>query len=310
MPPRPRSVSKPAIKAGLHPRNRHRRGYDFPHLLSVAPGLAPFVIRNPAGQPTIDFAHPPAVLALNAALLRADYGIVGWTLPPRFLCPPVPGRADYLHVVADLLARDHGGTIPRGGDVRVLDVGVGANLIYPLIGHREYGWSFIGSDTVPAALNNAQRILDANPGLAKAIDLRHQPDPGAIFDGILADNERVEVVICNPPFHASRAQAAAGTRRKLRNLGRDTGPLVLNFGGLEPELCCPGGEVAFITRMIVESARRPLAARWFTTLVAQDAHVGLLRTALNAHHARRVEVLPMAQGNKRSRLLAWTMTAR
>lgn len=300
MPARPRTV-----KPGLHARNRHRRGYDLPRLVAAYPALRPFVIRTPTWEATVDFADPRAVLALNTALLRVDYGVRQWDLPPGFLCPPVPGRADYLHVLADLLARGAGGVIPRGPTVRILDLGVGANLIYPLIGHREYSWSFIGSEIVPEALVHGRRILAANPDLAAVIDLRFQARPLALLEGILGAEETVTAVICNPPFHVSGGQAAAGTRRKLQNLGHGRGgPLVLNFGGQAPELWCAGGELGFIGRLIDESAARPQAARWFTSLVSQDAHLPPLRAALAGHRAQ-VEVLPMAQGNKRSRLLAW-----
>ena len=114
--------------------------------------------------------------ALNRALLLEAYGIRDWEVPPGYLCPPIPGRADYVHHLADLLEGDHGGSIPRGGTVRALDVGVGASAIYPLIGHREYGWSFVGSDIDEAALASAARILAANPGLEKAIAHRRQPN--------------------------------------------------------------------------------------------------------------------------------------
>ena len=130
----------------LHPRNRHSGRYDFPKLIAACPELGEYVILNPYGKQSIDFANPDAVRVFNRALLRQFYGIQHWDIPAGYLCPPVPGRADYLHGLADLLAADNGGIIPRGAAVRVLDIGTGANCIYPLIGHREYGWYFTGSD--------------------------------------------------------------------------------------------------------------------------------------------------------------------
>jgi len=285
-------------KQGLHPRNRHRGRYDFPELVRACPELGRFVRPNPYGDASIDFADPDAVRALNRALLKHCYGIEHWDLPPGYLCPPIPGRADYLHHIADLL----GGA--RGPEVRVLDIGVGANCIYPLLGHREYGWRFLGSDIDPAALAAAGRMLRANPGLAAAIELRLQPSPGQVFQGLLREGERFALSICNPPFHASPEEARAGSRRKLDNLGLGGRPL--NFGGRSGELWCAGGEAGFVRRMIAESALIPDRCRWFSTLVSKASNLPGLRQALRQAGARAIRTLDMAQGQKQSRILAWT----
>ena len=41
---------------------------------------------------------------LNRAILMHHYGVKSWDIPAGYLCPPIPGRADYIHSVADLLA--------------------------------------------------------------------------------------------------------------------------------------------------------------------------------------------------------------
>src|SRR5690606_29077932 len=147
-----RSPSAVHAKGQLHPRNRHQGRYDFPQLIKACPALEAFVIINPYGNQSIDFANPEAVRVFNRALLAQLYGIHHWDIPPGYLCPPVPGRADYLHGLADLLAEDHDGEIPRGAAIRALDVGCGANCIYPLLGHTDYGWHFVGSDIDPTAV--------------------------------------------------------------------------------------------------------------------------------------------------------------
>ncbi len=122
----------------LHPRNRHQGRYDFAALIAVEPRLKAFVIINPYGKQSIDFANPAAVRVFNAALLKQLYGIKDWQIPEGYLCPPVPGRADYIHGLADLLASDAKGVIPRGAGFTALDVGTGANCIYPLLGQHDY----------------------------------------------------------------------------------------------------------------------------------------------------------------------------
>lgn len=300
-------------KAGLHPRNRFRNGYDFAALLAVSPRLAPFVGPNAYGDTSIDYANPDAVKALNQALLNYGYGLDRWDIPPGYLCPPVPGRSDYLHYLADLLAPGDATTIPRGPSVRVLDIGTGANCIYPLVGASEYGWRFVATEIDPVAVRWAKKIVAAHPAVADLITCRAQSSPENIFRGAILPGERFDLTMCNPPFHASAADAAAGTRRKQRNLGSagkgSTAPK-LNFGGQAGELWCPGGELAFGQRMIAQSTHFHANCRWFTTLVSQSAHLSRLQAALRETRATDVKIIDMAQGQKKSRILAWTFLDR
>ncbi|APQ13593.1 23S rRNA (adenine(1618)-N(6))-methyltransferase [Pseudomonas oryzihabitans] len=297
----------PGRPAPLHPRNRHQGSYDFPALMRVSPALKPFVAPTPRGNLSIDFTDPQAVRALNRALLALHHGVRDWDIPADFLCPPIPGRADYLHHLADLLAEGNGGQLPRGEGVRLLDVGTGANGVYPLIGFKEYGWHFVGSDIAPAALEAFGRTLAANPDCAAAIELRRQPDPQAIFAGILRPGEHYAATLCNPPFHASPTDAVRGSQRKWKNLGKTTGKQVplLNFGGQAAELWCPGGEAAFIERMIRESRRFAPQVGWFTCLVSKASNLPMLQAALRREQASEIRVVAMAQGQKQSRFLAW-----
>ncbi len=307
--PKPPPPDKPAgAKPGLHPRNRHRERYDFPPLIQSCPELGAFVAPNAYGDASIDFGDPAAVKTLNRALLAHFYGIQGWDIPPGYLCPPIPGRADYVHHLADLLATGNGGSIPRGSSVVALDIGVGANGIYPILGNREYGWRFVGSDIDQGALASTQRILGANPDLGKAIELRLQRNPARIFDGILRAGERIDVCLCNPPFHSSMREAREGTERKWRNLGRGTGAQksLLNFGGQGRELWCEGGESAFVGRMIEESTALAIQCLWFTTLVSKSSNLPTIRAALKRAGVAATRIIEMAQGQKQSRLVAWT----
>lgn len=300
---------KPNAPAGLHPRNRHRGRYDFASLVAACPELAAYVAPNAYGEESVDFANPDAVKALNRALLAHQYGVKHWDIPEGRLCPPIPGRADYVHHLADLLAAHNGGEIPRGPRVRVVDVGVGANVVYPLLGHIEYGWSFVGTDVDAASLESAERILMANRVPESAVALRQQESPGRVFEGVLREDERFELTMCNPPFHASAQEAGEGSRRKWRNLGKGAGGEAapkLNFGGSGGELWCPGGESAFVARMVGESARMPERVLWFSSLIAKSANLPAVYEALRRAGAADVRTVAMGQGAKQSRFVAWT----
>lgn len=289
----------------MHARNRFRDGYDFPRLTTAHPPLAAFVTRSPRGDATIDFANPASVLALNQALLKDAYGLQ-WSLPTGALCPPIPGRLDYLHHLADLLSGGDPAAIPRGPDVPILDIGTGASCIYPLLGASEYGWSFVATDSNQSSHRWARQIVRINRSVAARIEGRHQPDPRACFANVTAASERFAASMCNPPFHASAEDAAAGSTRKRRNLKLDRTAAALNFGGTPGELWCEGGEVGFIERMIAESAVRPHLCFWFTTLVSKSENLPRLRRTLSRVEAAQVRTIDMEQGQKLSRILAWT----
>jgi len=299
---------KAKSKAALHPRNRHQGHYDFTALSNVHPALRGHLLDSPAGGKSIDFSSPEAVKALNAALLRLQYQVRDWDIPPGYLCPPVPGRADYLHTLADLLADSHDGKIPTGKKIRGLDLGTGANLIYPLIGSHDYGWSFVGSDIDQVALDNAERLLDANPQAAQRISLRLQPRSDQLFRQLIRPDEQIDFTLCNPPFHASAEAARAANQRKWQQLGKQAGSKAgtLNFGGQANELHCVGGEAGFLSRMATESAEFAQQVFWFSSLVSNADTLKQLPVQLRELGATDVRVLDMAQGQKRSRLLAWT----
>jgi 23S rRNA (adenine1618-N6)-methyltransferase len=298
-------IRKP-VKDQLHPRNRFRAGYDFAALIKISLGLAVFVAPNAHGDASIDYANPDAVKALNQALLTHAYGIETWDVPPGYLCPPIPGRSDYLHYLADLLRGD-GETIPRGPSVRVLDVGMGANGVYPLVGASEYGWRFVGTEIDPVALRWAKKLVAANDKLADLIECRRQASTESCFTGVIKPGEMFDASMCNPPFHASAAEAAESTRRKRRHLGATKATMtVRNFGGQGSELWCEGGELGFVERMIAESVEWSHRCKWFTTLVSKSERLPQLERALRVAQASDVKVIGMAQGQKQSRILGWT----
>ena len=307
----PDKKEHPPEKSKLHPRNRHRDRYDFNALTTCCPELAPFVARNRYDDETIDFSNPEAVKMLNRALLKQYYGIENWDIPPNYLCPPIPGRADYIHHIAELLCVNNYGMFPMGHKIRCLDIGVGANCVYPIIGNREYGWSFIGSDIDPISIEAAQKIVDANVSLKDNVQLRLQTNPMDIFYGVIQKDEFIDVTVCNPPFHASLEEAQAGTLRKLSNLSHQkiTTP-TLNFGGQNGELWCDGGEEKFVRNMIRQSRQFTTSVFWFSTLIAKQSHVKNALEALAKANATTVKTIPMGQGNKTSRIVAWTFLSK
>ena len=297
------SSKKSKTKTQFHPRNKHRGQYDFKRLVECFPDLAAFVSKTAYGNTSIDFFNPKAVLALNKALLKLHYNIDFWEIPANYLCPPIPGRADYIHHVADLLGKEN------GTKVTCLDLGVGASCVYPIIGVSAYNWLFIGSDIDKRALASSQKIIDNNQSLKDKVELRWQSNPNQLLKGIIKANEKIDLVVCNPPFHASVAEAAAAAKKKLSNLKKHkvSNP-VLNFGGQHHELWYKGGEYQFVKKLIHESAQLANTCTWFTTLLSKKDTLKHMLLELEKLGAKTVKVIELKTGNKVSRVLCWNFS--
>ena len=280
------------------------------------PALRPYLVTKPDGGLSIDFADANAVKTLNAALLAHYYQVEFWDIPNGYLCPPVPGRADYVHYLADLLALDINAVIPSGKTTKGLDIGTGANLIYPIIASRSYGWQMVGTDIDPVSIKSANTIIAANKVLTDHVKVRQQKQPQAIFAGVVKANEHFAFCMCNPPFHQSAEQANAGSQRKVKNLAKNkfkrgvnpnSNPTKtnLNFAGQANELWCEGGELRFIQRMIVESRDFAQQINWFSSLVSKKDNLPLIYKSLREQGVRDVKTVDMAQGQKISRFVAW-----
>ncbi len=302
---------------GLHPRNPHRGSegksdkYDFNRLCQLVPALKEKLITTPRGDTSIDFSDADAVKMLNTGLLYQFYGIQFWDIPTGYLCPAVPGRADYIHNLADLLMLSgQRKEPPKGKKITALDIGAGANCIYPIIGSQAYGWSFVASDSSDVAYNTAKQLVKMNRNLSGRVRCRKQADSQHIFHGVIGKKETFDLTLCNPPFHGSAEEAQAASQRKVDNLAKDdavlneTGKAPLNFGGQQPELWCEGGEVGFLQTMIEESKDFAGQCLWFTSLVSRKEHLPELQQLLADAGVAQSKVLEMAQGNKISRILA------
>ena len=296
-------------KITLHSKNKHNQGYDFKSLSVVYPALSAFILANKHNQqPTIDFSNSDAVKALNAAILSKHYQIQHWDFPSDYLCPPIPGRVDYIHYLNDLLK---GSAVNITGKISILDIGTGASCIYPILGAREYDWHFVASDIDPISIKAAQLNVSANNNIAKHITCRLQKNHHSIFDGIIKKDDFYHLTLCNPPFHKSLADASAGTNRKWQNLNKTNktdnsqNKGSLNFGGQKAELWCQGGELAFIRQMIKESKHFQKQVLWFTCLVSKKDHLSKLKLSLKKANVAEIKIIKMAQGNKTSRFIAW-----
>jgi len=284
----------------LHPNNKHQKGYNFDELCEVYTELKEFVFVNNYGNETIDFANPKAVKAINTALLFKFYKINFWDFPDDNLCPPIPGRVDYVHHLADLLQASG---IEK--NAKVLDIGMGASCIYPLLGNAVYGWQFVGTDIDKKSIDRAQQILKKNK-LVEFIELKQQLDSTHIFEGILTSSDKITASMCNPPFYRSQEEAMEANARKLEGLGISDDVATRNFSGKQQELWYKGGEKAFVHTYLYESSKFKTQCFWYSTLVSKKGNLESIYDSLKKLGATNVKTIPMHQGNKITRIVAWT----
>lgn len=278
---------------GLHPNNKFNTGYNFDALIKVNPKLKEFVSKNKYDVITIDFSNPEAVKELNKGLLFTFDKISDWDFPDENLCPPIPGRLDYIHHLSDLISSEE--------NIKILDIGTGATCIYPLLGVAEHNWNFVATDINLDSLDTAQDIIDDN-NLGSKIELRQQFDEQHILKGILEDDDSFSATMCNPPFYKSAEEARGANRRKTRNLGNNADR---NFSGNNNELCYVGGEKAFLHNYLYESSLFKNKSKWFTSLVSKKENVESLQKSSKKLGAKEFKVIPMHQGSKVTRIVCW-----
>lgn len=282
----------------MHPNSLHNRPYEFDGLIKANRELENFMIVNERNMQTIDFANAKAVYELNKAILKKDYGLKDYDIPEGYLCPPIPSRADYIHHIATILEAEG-----FSGSIKGLDIGAGANCIYPILGVSIYNWKMMGSDIDDNAVLAANANLKSNTHLSKSIEILHQQNHANIFEGIIQPDEYFHFTMCNPPFYSSKENAEKATRHKQKGLAYSP-DAKRNFGGQANELWCNGGEALFIKRMIKQSVAFKKQVGVFTSLVSKSENLPRLKKQLIKLGAR-YEVVKMEQGNKKSRIITW-----
>ncbi|KAJ0966981.1 hypothetical protein J5N97_023898 [Dioscorea zingiberensis] len=311
----------------IHPRNRYSEDPpDFALLASLYPSFQPFLLpsRRPGGRPTIDWTDFNATRELTRVLLLHDHG-VHWWIPDGQLCPTVPNRSNYIHWLQDLLSSNVIPPIKNDDEkVRGFDIGTGANCIYPLLGASLLGWSFVGSDVTNIALEWARKNVQSNSHLTELIEIRNACDPSSskniedgvmgeetpegsmgnpsmglgccselpVLAGVIKDGEKFDFCMCNPPFFESVEEAGLNPRTSC--------------GGTYEEMVFPGGERAFITRIIEDSLQLKHSFRWFTSMVGRKASLKFLVSKLHEVGVSVVKTTEFVQGHTARWGLAWS----
>ncbi|GAA5956908.1 hypothetical protein JCM8115_003858 [Rhodotorula mucilaginosa] len=288
------------------------RSVDYAELAGSVASLSPFLAVTASGRSTLDFQDEAAVRALNGALLKRDFDLDVET-PSDRLCPSVPGRLDYVLHCLELVRQTRRaralGAVP---EIQTgLDVGTGASAIYPLLAVR-YAASrapqdfanlrMLATDINEKSLAIAKSNAERN-GLAEAISVHRVEPDGPIFPPAVVDSaSHIEFTMCNPPFYGSAEEIAS------LEAGKASLPFAICTGA-DNEMVTPGGEVAFVSRMIRETRTLGRSRiKWFTSLLGKYSSIAPLIDELKSckilnYH---VSALPM-RGHTTRWVLSWSI---
>ena len=266
--------------------------YDLKKLIYIKPELSEFVSED---FQRIDLNTSKAVRLLNQALVLDKLKIAYWDFPKDNLVPPYPSRLEYLKLLKD--------SNPESIN-KVLDIGTGATLIYPIIGAKLFKWNFVGVDTDQDSLDSAQNIIDQNK-LNNHIQLRLQKKPYAVLNNIILPQDQFDLVICNPPFYESMEDASKSFEKKSKFTGENT-----LFKGTKNELVYEkGGELGFLKTYIRESKFYGLQCNYFSSLVSKKEFLRPLKVLIKKQGATATQT-KLSTKNKTHYILTWTYSVK
>jgi 23S rRNA (adenine1618-N6)-methyltransferase len=219
-----------------------------------------------------------------------------------------------------------------GSKVKGFDIGTGANCIYPLLGASLFGWSFVGSDFTVVALEWAEKNVQSNPHFSDLIEIRDSKVPPqcssvpeventerektiqeeaeisatvksdyhdnksfiepAVLLGVVKENETFDFCMSNPPFFETFEEAGLNPKTSC--------------GGTPEEMVCNGGEQAFVSRIIKDSAVLRQRFRWYTSMLGKKANLKLLISKLWEVGVTIVKTTEFVQGQTSRWGLAWS----
>jgi len=71
-----------------------------------------------------------------------------------------------------------------------------------------------------------------------------------------------------------------------------------------------GGEGSFVRNMILESKQITNPVMWFSTLISKESNLTNVYKLLEKSNAADIRTINMGQGNKKSRIVAWTFLSK
>ncbi|KAL8643146.1 MAG: hypothetical protein Q9226_008425, partial [Calogaya cf. arnoldii] len=314
------------LTSNMHPAPRtvYDQDVDFSVLALQDPDFKTHLKSN--GQ--LDFSDPAAVKQLTISLLKRDFGI-RIELPDDRLCPPLPNRFNYILWIQDLLdttSTSYDDRYYPAREVVGLDMFVSpspqfdtdtilvnaqyafepdnnslseaqervAYTLYSDVHNERNGDSPLQTtDIDDKNLSYARQNILANNLKSRIRPFLTKPnDPLIPLDALCLEN--ITFTICNPPFYSSSADLLSSALSKSR-------PPHSTCTGSPIEMVTPGGEIAFVTRMITESQRLRERCQWYTTMLGKYSSLDVVIEELKKTGVGNWAVKEFVQGGKTRR---------
>lgn len=112
----------------------------------------------------------------------------------------------------------------------------------------------------------------------------------------------IDFLMTNPPFYESAASMAQSAKQKSR-------PPNSSCTGAPVEMITPGGEVAFVSRLVLESTAPMIKSRiqWFSSMLGKLSSISSIVEKLKEHGCTNYAVTEFIQGQKTRRwCVAWS----
>ena len=213
---------------------------DFLTLIKEFPELKKYILKQNEDNEAefqFDWSNNELSLLMDKSILNYYFNIKYYDIPKGFLIPPIPSRINYINLINSIITK-----LIKDIDIKNIigiDIGTGANIIYPILGYSIYKWKFICTEINKEAYNNAKLILQKN-NLENNINIIKQNNKDNIFISILNRENKYIFSMCNPPYYNYENEI------KLEDKKRDN---EYNFD----EIYYKNGEYGFFQRYFEES---------------------------------------------------------
>ncbi|CAH8544598.1 unnamed protein product [Schistosoma margrebowiei] len=289
-----------ALNKYMHQRNIYKQKKpNFKELAAKFDFFDAVAIKDECGRVVLDFRIPSHLSALSKALLMNDFGL-NVDFPGDRLIPTVPLRLNYILWLEDLLKNLQRFSEP----VSILDIGVGASCIYPLLGSKKNSWQFFGTESDTRNFRLAKENVEKND-LNKSIKLFHITENTSSLDVVFGDKQNttyLDAVMANPPFFCDTSDAVGSTT--CRSLKRPPPKTISSAARHESQTV--GGEVYFCMRLIRDSIRYSTRVGVFTVMLGKKSSVSSVRRILHKFKITQISVYEMCQGRIMRWGVAWT----
>ena len=228
---------------------------------------------------------------MTKCILNYYFKIKYYSISNNFLIPTVPSRLNYINVINSLLKSY--GVKNNEKEIIGIDIGTGANIIYPLLGYSVYKWKFICSEINEQAFENASKIIKEN-NLEENIKLIKQKYNNFIFIGIINRENRYTFTMCNPPYYDYEEEI------KIEDKKRDC---EYNFD----EIYYKNGEIGFFDKYFEESICYWKNVFIFTFLIGKKSNAEKIYEKISENKGIKFfDIKRIKTGNNMRYIIYWS----